>query len=685
MSNHSSRLPTRRNSFQPSLDSPPADAVKPDFQAIDDVYNQVASTGSLEAAARKLRRFASAQRKQPSLPSRERMVELDPEEEELRRYRAAAGKTPAKPAAQIVGQEQDIEQDEGLVHMNEIIKGLWIGDLVGAMDIPGLEKRGITNILSLLRPSLQFEPQFAHYPVEIDDSPDTDILTHLPSCVAWIEEALSHSSPPKSDIHHDDSINSQSDPSKLSPPKNKHIPAYPPSAGRTKPGGVLVHCQAGVSRSATVVAAYLVQTLGVDPVEAVELIRQRRPQVDPSDTFWHQLGLFYNASGRVSLKDKSTRRWYMERTTSQFMNGDGSPPMLSNIARFPITPTASNPPTPHGVIGRRKIRCKMCRRHLAVREHMMDHIFDQNPQSRPRTPSNGILHLDHITNSFDSIGTLSDVINPLTGKSENHSRRASASSIPNISSNSSISEEMEISGDKPLKSAPISPHIPMPRASTNPTVPTLSTFTPINNPQNISDPVINERKEEEQGSIMIPKSIGRKSSKGYQNSDQLASRLPPALLALRTGGIPMSESALSSPLSSPDKDNQSQFVQVKRRLSSTLAMTPTETGHTIGRRGSHPHTGGSNVGEGIGITGGMESPIGYPILVNPKCSGYFVEPLTWMEVFLKDGEVSGRIICPNEACKAKIGSYDWAGMQCGCKEWVTPGFCIHRSKVDEVW
>jgi dual specificity phosphatase 12 len=24
-------------------------------------------------------------------------------------------------------------------------------------------------------------------------------------------------------------------------------------------------------------------------------------------------------------------------------------------------------------------------------------------------------------------------------------------------------------------------------------------------------------------------------------------------------------------------------------------------------------------------------------------------------------------------------------VQCGCKEWVTPGFCISRSKVDEVW
>lgn len=43
-----------------------------------------------------------------------------------------------------------------------------------------------------------------------------------------------------------------------------------------------------------------------------------------------------------------------------------------------------------------------------------------------------------------------------------------------------------------------------------------------------------------------------------------------------------------------------------------------------------------------------------------------------MEPFLKKGDVSGKIVCPNEKCRAKIGNYDWAGVQCGCKEWVTP-------------
>ena len=78
--------------------------------------------------------------------------------------------------------------------------------------------------------------------------------------------------------------------------------------------------------------------------------------------------------------------------------------------------------------------------------------------------------------------------------------------------------------------------------------------------------------------------------------------------------------------------------------------------------------------------------------------------MKWMEPFLEQGHMAGKIICPNKKCGAKLGNYDWAGVCCSCKEWVVPvstpiylsdtylmsdtvlvqGFCIHRSKVDEV-
>jgi len=76
--------------------------------------------------------------------------------------------------------------------------------------------------------------------------------------------------------------------------------------------------------------------------------------------------------------------------------------------------------------------------------------------------------------------------------------------------------------------------------------------------------------------------------------------------------------------------------------------------------------------------------------------------MEWMEPFLEEGDIAGKIVCPNKKCGAKLGNYDWAGVKCGCKEWVVPvcifllprafkwfnlrdqGFCINRSKVDEI-
>lgn len=46
--------------------------------------------------------------------------------------------------------------------------------------------------------------------------------------------------------------------------------------------------------------------------------------------------------------------------------------------------------------------------------------------------------------------------------------------------------------------------------------------------------------------------------------------------------------------------------------------------------------------------------------------------MKWMEPFLGDGELAGKIVCPNKKCGAKLGNYDWAGVRCNCKAWVVP-------------
>lgn len=43
-----------------------------------------------------------------------------------------------------------------------------------------------------------------------------------------------------------------------------------------------------------------------------------------------------------------------------------------------------------------------------------------------------------------------------------------------------------------------------------------------------------------------------------------------------------------------------------------------------------------------------------------------------MDSILEQGQMSGKILCPNKKCNAKLGNYDWAGVCCSCKEWVVP-------------
>lgn len=56
-------------------------------------------------------------------------------------------------------------------------------------------------------------------------------------------------------------------------------------ARHLRDGCVLVHCDAGISRSAAIVIAYLCRYAGMSYCEALALVKLRRPQVAPCDAF----------------------------------------------------------------------------------------------------------------------------------------------------------------------------------------------------------------------------------------------------------------------------------------------------------------------------------------------------------------------------------------------------------------
>ena len=57
------------------------------------------------------------------------------------------------------------------------------------------------------------------------------------------------------------------------------------------------------------------------------------------------------------------------------------------------------------------------------------------------------------------------------------------------------------------------------------------------------------------------------------------------------------------------------------------------------------------------------------------CSSFFLNSADWMGDL---SEQEGKLYCPK--CRAKLGEFNWAGKQCSCGRFVTPGFQIAHSK-----
>lgn len=65
----------------------------------------------------------------------------------------------------------------------------------------------------------------------------------------------------------------------------------------------------------------------------------------------------------------------------------------------------------------------------------------------------------------------------------------------------------------------------------------------------------------------------------------------------------------------------------------------------------------------------------------PECTRcIFVEPMKWMQA-VEEGYILNKLWCMG--CKTRLGSFNWAGMQCGCGAWVIPAFQLIKSRIDE--
>ena len=130
----------------------------------------------------------------------------------------------------------------------EIIPNLFLGSIGSASNLKQLQNCKITHIVCCARGIKNFFPdKFKYLNLDILDNEKSDIKQHFDESYKFIDEAI----------------------------KNN--------------GNVLIHCHAGISRSSTILIAYIMKSQKMSLDKVLELLKSKRDKVNPNAGFIEQL------------------------------------------------------------------------------------------------------------------------------------------------------------------------------------------------------------------------------------------------------------------------------------------------------------------------------------------------------------------------------------------------------------
>lgn len=136
---------------------------------------------------------------------------------------------------------------------DEVYPGIYVGDLSSSLNKFALKGNSIKHILSVLNGCDENYPNdFSYTIIHVNDDDWIDISGYFEECVAFIDIAVR---------------------------RNEKI---------------LVHCSRGVSRSVTMVLAYLMIKQNMTYNDALALVRSKRIMANPNEGFKNQLIKFIN-------------------------------------------------------------------------------------------------------------------------------------------------------------------------------------------------------------------------------------------------------------------------------------------------------------------------------------------------------------------------------------------------------
>ncbi|KXZ47886.1 hypothetical protein GPECTOR_32g499 [Gonium pectorale] len=279
--------------------------------------------------------------------------------------------------------------------VSEVLPGLYVG---GLSSLKYLDALGISHVLSVVNFPLQKDlSAFTSLQLPLQDSEGANMLQYLPAAIKFLDAALGPAPGPEA--------------------------AGAASGGGTGTGGggpagtrVLVHCQAGVSRSPAVVAGWLMRSRGLGVEESLELLRARRPGAEPNEGFRAQLVLFGDMRCSLDPEHPVYRMWCLEELSSRWEEqGYIDPDAFAQLPEGPVGLSAA-------VAAQQTLyRCRKCRQLLATSAHVMPveaamgHRIFRDRQNRRPPPGIAAAGVDSTNESCLFVEPLSWMAGTVTG------------------------------------------------------------------------------------------------------------------------------------------------------------------------------------------------------------------------------------------------------------------------------
>lgn len=204
-----------------------------------------------------------------------------------------------------------------------------------------LQKAAVTHIVSVMKYNfIRYEhlQEYQHLQIEVDDIESENLLESFERISSWIKEALK-------------------------------------DGNNGKPGVVLVHCAMGISRSVTVVLAYLLRenpTLEVD--DALSLVRKTRLKADPNGGFIAQLKLYKELGCPSNIEAHPKYRTWIYQQQIKMVRETGLPP--SSVRFLDENQSLENH---YEKETESELRCRKCRNILATSAYMIQHLPKPSP------------------------------------------------------------------------------------------------------------------------------------------------------------------------------------------------------------------------------------------------------------------------------------------------------------------